>query len=337
MSQTSKPSSAESGAGVQSLVTFNVDTASDSVSNDGNLSDDTREPENSECPVNDEFQEDHRYPGDNEFVRRQKMQRLLGSVLPAAEGAEFVQALFDQLKARGSQTADSSSASDSWASHKVVVDMQRKDTRANIISKYKATSTKISAGAAYDLECTNGDLLEVLSKLLGGDCFNQQIPCDNFIRNGVFLSAPDLINIVTLARANQCVINELRAFLQMGIHQEGGWEVVKALQTNTGEISGRFLDEEEQMERLREGRKRARLMAPAKKSGPTPRRNTSRRRSASRGRAPSRRRSPSPQSSRPVGHCWTCGSTKHQKGDCPSKGNTSTSNAHKGKNPPKKR
>ena len=109
------------------------------------------------------------------------------------------------------------------------------------------------------------------------------------------LGAHSLERIVTLARANMMTIRELRTSLQMGMHRDGGWDCVQALMDNTGEFDAKYSDEKEIFERMREGKKRARLMASAKKPTSTPRRkNAPRKRAASRSRDASRRRSPSP-------------------------------------------
>ena len=117
---------------------------------------------------------------------------------------------------------------------------------------------------------------------------------------------------VTLARTDICNIHELRTSIEIGTHVDGCWDCVRALMDNTSHFTTKYSDEAKILERLREGKKRARLMASAKKSTPTPQRKTApRKRAASRGRVPLRRRSPSPaQDSCPLGQCWTCGSQK---------------------------
>ena len=179
-------------------------------------------------------------------------------------------------------------------------------------------------------------LLEELYKSLGGDCAEPAVPCEDFIKKDwVAISARHLDRIVTLSCANMCTIRELRTAIEIGTHREEGWDVVQALMDNTGKFTAKFSNEAEIFERMREGKKRARLMALAKKPTPTPRRkNAPRKHAASRGREPSRRCTPSPtQDSRPLGQCWTCGSSKHKVNTCPNAGNTSLAKGKPGKKP----
>ena len=167
-----------------------------------------------------------------------------------------------------------------------------------------------------------------------GDCENPTILCEHFIKGSVSIEAHNLERIVTLARANMTMIKELRTNLQMGTHRDGGWDCVHALMEKTGEFDAEFSDEKEIFERMREGKKRARLMALAKKPTPTPRRKTAQqKRAASRSRESSRRHSPSPapRDSRPLGQCWTCGSQSHKANTCPKAGNTSLAKGKPGK------
>ena len=147
------------------------------------------------------------------------------------------------------------------------------------------------------------------------------------------IDACHLERIVMLARANMCTICELCMAIEMGTHREGGWDCIQALMYNTGDFAAKYSNEAEIFERMREGKKRARLMASAKKPTLNPQRKTApRKRAASRGREPTRRRTPSPaQDSCPLEQCWNCGLQKHKANTCPKAGNTSLAKGKPGK------
>ena len=202
-----------------------------------------------------------------------KVQELFGRFLPSAEAQELSQILGQAMAEERAQAVREASIT-SLENHRAVIDLQRKDQRRHIGERYTATSTRMAALLSFDLENSNSDLLAELSISLGGDCASPSLPVDSFIQGRVTLEARNLRRIVTLARANMTAIRELRTNLQMGTHREGGWDVVQALMDNTGEFDAKYSDEKEIFERMREGKKRARLMASAKKPTPTPRRKT---------------------------------------------------------------
>ena len=253
-----------------------------------------------------------------------KIQELFGRVLPPAEAQEMSHILRQAMAEERAQAVREASIA-KLDNYRAVIDLRRKDQRRHIGERYTATSTRMAALLSFDLENSNSDLLEELSISLGGDCASPSLPVDSLVQGRVTFEARSLHRIVTLARANMSAIKELRENLQMGTHRDGGWDVVHALMDKTGEFDAKYSNEQEIFERMREGKKRARLMAPAKKPTPTPRRKTAqRKRAASRGREPSRRRTPSPaqRESRPLGQCWTCGSQSHKANNCPKAGNT---------------
>ena len=189
--------------------------------------------------------------------------KLLGNVLSEEAGQELTQILGQAMAAERSQAVEEASIQ-SLKNHRAVIDLHRKDQRRHIGERYTATSTRCAGLLSFDLKCSNTDLLEELTTSLGGDCVDPAVSIGNFVKERVTLEARSLERIVTLARANMCAIRELGTSLQMGTHHEGGWDCVQALMDNTVEFNAKFTDEKEIFERMREGKKRARLMASAK-------------------------------------------------------------------------
>ena len=222
----------------------------------------------------------------------QRVWRLLGSVLSDKDGRELIQILSDQMAAQRLQAIEEASIN-GLTNHRALMDFKHKDQHRHIAAKYNATSTKLSALLSFDLECSNSDLLEELSISLVGDCADPAVLCGDFIKGRVSIDARHLERIVMLAQANMCTIGELRTSIEIGTHKDGGWDCVQALMDNTHKLTAKFSNKAEILDRMREGKKRARLMALTKKPTPTPQRKTApRKHAASKSREPSRRHTP---------------------------------------------
>ena len=51
-------------------------------------------------------------------------------------------------------------------------EMQRKVHRESFVSMFRGVPCQLAAGAAHDLDCSNGDLLALLARLCGVDTQN---------------------------------------------------------------------------------------------------------------------------------------------------------------------
>ena len=207
--------------------------------------------------------------------------------------------------------------------------MQRKAQREGFVSMFRGVPCQLAAGAAHDLNCSNGDLLALLFRKCSVE--NQDyapgVPWEQEIEDSVSLNAESVRPVVLLVRQNQTTITELHSLLREGVRQGGGWNVVEAMMEKRTQFSARYQDVEDFEKRREEARKKLKQegalgtkRAPKRKSA----------RSASRGRT-SCKRSPSSSppassstaasSAKPKGACFNCTTTKHQARDCPSRNN----------------
>ena len=110
-------------------------------------------------------------------------------------------------------------------------DIQRKSRREAFVSMFRGVPCQLAAGAAHDLNNSNGDLLELLSRLCGVESqdYGPGEPWEQDIVDSVSLNAESVRSVVQLVRQNQATISELYSLLREGVRQGGGWPVVEAM------------------------------------------------------------------------------------------------------------
>ena len=195
-------------------------------------------------------------------------------------------------------------------------EMQRKAQREGFVSMFRGVPCQLAAGAAHDLNNSNGDLLALLFRLCGVE--NQDyapgVPWEQEIKDSVLLDAESVCSVVSLVRQHQATITELHSLLREGVRQGGGWDIVKAMMNKGTQFSARFENVDHFDKRREEARKRMKQEG-ALESKKAPKRRAGAR-SSSRGRT-SCMRSPSGSppapstsgSSKPSGACFKCAST----------------------------
>ena len=125
--------------------------------------------------------------------------------------------------------------------------MQRKAQRESFVSMFRGVPCQLAAGAAHDLNNSNGDLLALLSRLCGVDSrdYNPGEPWEQDIEDSVSLNAESVRCVVQLVRQNQASIAELYSLLKEGVRPGGGCNVVEAMMERRSQFSAVYEDEED--------------------------------------------------------------------------------------------
>ena len=95
-------------------------------------------------------------------------------------------------------------------------EMQRKAQREGFVSMFRGVPCQMAAGAAHDLNRSNGDLLALLFRLCGVEIqdYAPGILWEQEIEDSVSLDAESVCSVVQLVRQNQAYITELHSLLR---------------------------------------------------------------------------------------------------------------------------
>ena len=107
---------------------------------------------------------------------------------------------------------------------------------------FRGVPCQLAAGAAHDLDCSNGDLLALLARLCSVDTrdYHPGVLWEQEIEDKASLDAESIRSMVLLVRQNQATITELHSLLKEGVRPGEGWDLVKAMMNKGNQLSVRL-------------------------------------------------------------------------------------------------